>query len=72
MVTIAWLKKKDLFILDRNTLADISDWAMNIVNYHKEDYDTEDIKQLNILLDKIYKCLCEYMKDGKIRTKLRS
>lgn len=72
METIKWIKKRDLFVLDRESLSDITDWARNIIRNHSELYDPEDIQKLLELLIKIEKCLLQYTKkeNGTLRKKL--
>jgi len=64
-MVVKWIKQGDYFKVDRDTLANISDWAENIYRYHFSNYENKDIAELKETLDKINKELILYLKDNK-------
>ena len=71
MEKIKWDKKRDCFIIDRETLADLSDWAGNIYRNHSKSYDDEDIINLKELLDNVNSELQKYIKSEAKHHKIK-
>jgi len=66
---IKWIKSTDSFVISRDELADLTDWAENIYRNHSRNYDNEDIESLRELLNKINKAMLKYIKDTKVKPK---
>lgn len=63
MRTIKWNKKNDCFTVDRETMADLVDWAGNIYRNHSGSYNDEDVLFLKEMLDEVNKELMKYLKN---------
>jgi len=69
---IRWIKASDSFVIGRDELADIVDWAENIYLHHSSSYSEEDMFILKDKLDMVNKALLSYInverKHHKIKT----
>ena len=68
MNKIRWIKTSDSFVISRDLLADITDWAENIYRNHFNNYDKEDILTLKENLDEIQSVLLKHLK-GEVKHK---
>ena len=69
MERIKWIRASDSFVISRELLADICDWANNVYRNHYNSYDEEDLLELKEELDDINSVLLKYMNFGDVKYK---